>query len=158
MTLNRNTIGSTLRVSLALCVLLFGCLTEPVKWLVAQPVTCGMACCEASGVCYCQMEHADEPEISGDAVSTDSVRFDTASIDSSCPVRCAQVPAGFQKHSPAKVNPTPLAFVIKFARDICIRAPHRALSVLIAEAHSPRAPPHSVSFCANNSLSISICL
>ena len=127
-----------------LILLLTSVFAPSIKSFLPEPVSCGMACCEASGVCFCQghqmMEDGDADET---AVQSDTrtVSSGNASISQSCPTQCAQVPAGFQKHSIAKAAASRITFVVNTTRELFIRMPHFARDALVAEAHSPRAPP-----------------
>jgi len=126
-----------------LILLLTSVFAPSIKTFFPETVSCGMACCEASGVCYCQSQHTDDGDADQTAAQADTRTASSgeAGIRQSCPTRCAQIPAGFQKHSIANVNPPPLIFAVNMARRLFNREPHLALSTLIAESHSPRAPP-----------------
>jgi hypothetical protein len=129
----------------------------PVKLALPQPVTCGMECCQKSGVCYCSMrhfasssrkaaghdhhDHSDAERLHYAVEGAQAVEMAKVTIASSCPVQCAQVPAGFQKIpiTSARIpEPRP---VINSARMIYVRAPHFARDALIEDASAPRAPP-----------------
>jgi hypothetical protein len=140
-------------------VLLFfaGWAAIPVKLTLPQPVTCGMECCEKSGVCYCSMRHSasssgkaggpdhhDHSDAEGLHYAVDGsqpVNMAKVTIGSSCPVQCAQVPAGFQKIPITSARIPEPQSVINTARLIYIRAPHFARDALIEDASAPRAPP-----------------
>jgi hypothetical protein len=102
-----------------------------------------MACCEASGVCYCQHNHTVVSEPSGaDApASAQAAELTAAVINRSCPAQCAQLPAGFQKQSIARAQAPRFAFITGANRRLFIHTPFLARDTLVAEAHSPRAPP-----------------
>lgn len=143
MVITRQKYGIDWRALGVLMLLLTSVLTPSIKSFLPEPVSCGMACCEASGVCYCQSQHTDDGD-AGKTIAQSDLRTassNKASIGQSCPTPCAQVPAGFQKHSIANVNPPALVCAVKMARRLFNREPHLALSTLIAESHSPRAPP-----------------
>lgn len=127
----------------ALILLLTSIFTPSIKSFLPEPVSCGMACCEASGVCYCQSHHTDEGDEDETATQSDTRTASSykASISQSCPAQCAQVPAGFQKHSIAKAAAPRITFVINTTRQLFISVPHFARDALVAEANSPRAPP-----------------
>ena len=144
MVITRRKYGIDWRALGVLILLLTSVLTPSIKSFLPEPVTCGMACCETSGVCYCQSHHTDD----GDETPQTAVQSDTrtassskASIGQSCPTQCAQVPAGFQKQSIAKATAPRITFVVSETRLLFISAPHFARDALVAEAHSPRAPP-----------------
>jgi hypothetical protein len=128
----------------------------PVKLALPQPVTCGMECCEKSGVCYCSMRHSASS--SGKAAAHDHghsdaeglhyavdgsqpIKMAKVTIASSCPVQCAQVPAGFQKIPIAPARIPEARSVINAARLTYVRAPHFARDALMEDASAPRAPP-----------------
>jgi hypothetical protein len=98
-----------------------------------------MACCEASGVCYCRHHRKGESKTTG--ADADAAKLTAAIISPSCPAQCAQLPAGFQKHSIARAHPPRLAFVASATRRSFIHTPLLARDTLTSEAHSPRAPP-----------------
>jgi hypothetical protein len=132
-----------------------GWVAIPVKLTLPQPVTCGMECCEKSGVCYCSMRHSasssgkasghhDHSGVEGLRYAVDGsqpVKMAKVTISSSCPVQCAQVPAGFQKIPIAAARIPGPRSVINAARLIYLRAPHFARDALIEDASAPRAPP-----------------
>jgi hypothetical protein len=135
----RSQTGLRLRAALAALLLLVGAIDPTAKLLAPEPVTCGMACCEASGVCYCRHHRKGESKTTGaDAGAT---KLTAAVINPSCTAQCAQLPAGFQKHSIARAHPPRLAFVAGATRRSFIHAPFLARDTLIDESHSPRAPP-----------------
>lgn len=126
-----------------LLLLLTNVFAPSIKPFFPQPITCGMSCCEASGVCYCQSQHTDDGDADKTAAQSDrrTVSSGDIGISQSCPTRCAQIPAGFQKHSTANVNPPQLVCAINMYRRLFNRKPHLAFSTLMAESRSPRAPP-----------------
>jgi hypothetical protein len=141
----------------ALCaVLLFiaGWVAIPVTLALPAPVTCGMKCCEESGVCYCSMRHSasssgkaaghNHSDVEGLHHAIDGsqpFKMAKVSIGSSCPIQCAQVPAGFQKIPITSARIPEPQSVINAARLIYLRAPHFARDALIEDASAPRAPP-----------------
>ncbi|HEY6403267.1 MAG TPA: hypothetical protein VI479_17735 [Blastocatellia bacterium] len=135
----RSQTGIRLRAALAMLLLLAGAIAPAAGLWAPEPVTCGMACCEASGVCYCRHNHAGEAEAAG--ADTDTAKFTAVVVNSSCPAQCAKLPAGFQKYSIARAHPPRFAFVAGATRKLFIHTPFLALDTLISEAHSPRAPP-----------------
>ncbi len=126
-----------------LVLLLTSVFAPSIKSFLPEPVSCGMACCEASGVCYCQSHHTDDGDEDKTIAQSDlrTASSNKASISQSCPTQCAQVPAGFQKHSIAKAAAPRITFVVNTTRQLFISTPHFARDALVAEAHSPRAPP-----------------
>jgi hypothetical protein len=132
-----------LRAALAMLMLLFGAIAPSARMWLPEPVTCGMVCCEESGVCHCRHHHTGESEVTGEAArtGTHAVKLNELSIGRSCPAQCAQLPAGFQKHSIARACPPRFAFVAGAARRSFIHTPFWARDTLTAEAHAPRAPP-----------------
>lgn len=143
MRMTRRKISTDWRALGMLMLLLTSVFAPSIKPFFPQPVTCGMSCCEASGVCYCQNQHTVDDHTDQAAAQSDTrtVSSGDIGIRQSCPTRCAQIPAGFQKHSIANVNPPALVCAINAVRRLFNREPHLALSTLIAESHSPRAPP-----------------
>ncbi|HEU0186231.1 MAG TPA: hypothetical protein VFS27_13000 [Blastocatellia bacterium] len=135
----RSQTGIRLRAALAAFLLLVGAIAPAARLLAPEPVTCGMACCEASGVCYCRHNHAGESEATGAGI--DTAKLTAVVISSSCPAQCAKLPAGFQKHSIARAHPPRSAFVAGATRQLFIRTPFLARDTLTDESHSPRAPP-----------------
>jgi hypothetical protein len=136
----RSQTGIRLRVALALFVLLLGAIAPAARLWLPEPVTCGMACCEASGVCYCGHHH-NRGESETAVSDANAAKLTAALISRSCPARCAQLPAGFQKHSIARAHPPRIAFITSVIWRSSIRTPFLARDALIADAHSPRAPP-----------------
>jgi hypothetical protein len=124
-------------------LLLFGAIAPAARLWLPEPVSCGMACCEASGVCYCQHHHTGASEAPGAAARADAnaAKLTASIISRSCPAQCAQLPAGFQKHSIARAQTPRFAFVASANRRSFINTPFFARDTLTAEAHSPRAPP-----------------
>jgi hypothetical protein len=103
-----------LRVMLALLALLLNSVAPAVKMML-PPVTCGMACCLESGVCYCHSKshsrsggesrkHEEGEEADGIGASQ-SAEMAPAIITSSCPAQCAQLPAGFRSTCGAGLIP-----------------------------------------------------
>jgi hypothetical protein len=139
----RSQTGIRLRAALALLLLLFGAIAPAARLWLPEPVTCGMACCEERGVCYCKHHHTGASEATGAAegAGANTDKLTAAIISPSCPAQCAQLPAGFQKHSIARAQALRIAFVAGSARRSFIHAPLIARDTLTAEAHSPRAPP-----------------
>jgi hypothetical protein len=139
----RSQTGFRLKAALAILLPLFGAISPAARLWLPEPVTCGMACCEASGVCYCQNHHTGESEATGETegAGAHGAKLTAVVISRSCPAQCAQLPAGFQKHSIARAQAPRFAFVAGSARRSFIHAPLIARDTLTAEAHSPRAPP-----------------
>jgi hypothetical protein len=123
-------------------MLLFGAIAPSARMWLPEPVTCGMVCCEESGVCHCRTHHTGDAESTstGTPVDTQS-KLNAASVGRSCPAQCAQLPANFQKHSIAKAQPPRFALVASAIRQSFNHTPFLALDILMAEAHAPRAPP-----------------
>jgi len=86
------------------------------------------------------MEDGDADEAAAQS-DTRTVGSGNASISQSCPTQCAQVPAGFQKHSIAKAAAPRITFVVNTTRLRFMCDPHVARDALVIESHSPRAPP-----------------
>jgi hypothetical protein len=136
--------GFRLGVALTALMLLFGAIAPTSRLWLPEPVTCGMACCEKSGVCYCrQHHHTGESDITGEAARAGAhlTRLDEVSVGSSCPAHCAQLPAGFQKQSIARTQSPRHAFVAGSSRHPFIQIVYWARDALVIEAHAPRAPP-----------------
>jgi hypothetical protein len=139
MILHLSQMGLRLRAAMAILLLLFGAIAPAARLWAPEPVTCGMACCEASGVCYCQHNHAGESEAAG--VNDNAAKLTAAVISRTCPAQCAKLPAGFQKHSIARAHPPRFAFVAGATRRLFIHTPFLAPDILTDEAHAPRPPP-----------------
>jgi hypothetical protein len=140
---HRTQTGFRLRAALAMLMLLFGAIAPSARMWLPEPVTCGMVCCEETGVCHCRTHHTGDAEATstGAPVDTQAAKLNAASIGRSCPAQCAQLPASFQKHSIAKAQPPRFAFVASAIRRSFIHTLFLALDTLMAEAHAPRAPP-----------------
>jgi hypothetical protein len=143
-----------LRVLPALLLLLFNSIAPAVELMLPEPVTCGMVCCLERGICYCDSkshshshggkESQSHGHSAGDPdglEASQTTEISTVRIVSSCPVQCAQLPAGFQKHSITRAQPHRLAFVAGIARRLFNHTPVLARDTLTVEAHAPRAPP-----------------
>jgi hypothetical protein len=140
---------------IALLALLFGSLAPAVKLMWPESVACGMACCLESGVCYCDSgshsragveshEHSERTQ-SPDELDASQPAELAATITSSCPAQCAQVPAGFQKNgssvkprAPERVLPAD-ASLLNYAHTL-----HFARIALLDDSSSPRAPPSAL--------------
>ncbi len=124
-------------------LLLFGATAPSARIWLPEPVTCGMVCCEESGVCHCRHHHAGEYEVTGEAArtGTHAVKLSEVSIGRFCPAQCAQLPAGYQKHSITRTQPLRYAFAAGPARRSFNHTPFLARDTLMVEAHAPRAPP-----------------
>lgn len=122
--------GSVWRATLLLCVLLFGAFAPAVKLVLPQTVTCGMACCEASGVCYCEHPPAGEPSFADETAATPAqAKLAELTLQPGCPPRCAQLPGKVQTFSFTKLPPAALSFTAS--------VPSRRCSIL----RRARAPP-----------------
>jgi hypothetical protein len=136
--------GLLLRGALAALMVLFGAIAPTARLWQPEPVTCGMACCEAAGVCYCRRHHTGESEAAGAAASADAnaVKLTAAVISPSCPAQCAQLPAGFQKKvSMARARIPEGVLSINLTRLLFACAPHFARDALADRSSVPRAPP-----------------
>jgi hypothetical protein len=135
--------GYRLRVALAMLMLLSGAIAPSARIWLPAPVTCGMVCCEESGVCYCQTHHTGHSEATGESEPDGShvAKLNEVSIGRPCPAQCAQLPAGFQKHSITRAQPPRLAFVAGVARRPFNHTSFLARDTLTIEEHAPRAPP-----------------
>jgi hypothetical protein len=140
---HRSQTGFRLQAALAMLMLLFGAIAPSARMWLPEPVTCGMVCCEERGVCYCQTHHTGHSEAAGESepVGAQVAQLNEVSLGRSCPPQCAQLPAGFQKHSIASAQPLRLAFVAGVARRPFNHTPFLARDTLMVEAHAPRAPP-----------------
>jgi hypothetical protein len=139
----RSQTGIRLRAALATLLLLIGAIAPAAKLWLPEPVTCGMACCEARGVCYCQKHRKGESEATGAAAIDDvhAARRNAASISASCPAKCAQLPAGFQTRiSIAKARISECVLYI-LTQLLYARAPHFARNAILDASSAPRAPP-----------------
>jgi hypothetical protein len=135
--------GYRLRAALVMLMLLFGAIAPSARMWLPEPVTCGMVCCEESGVCYCQTHHTGHSEATGESEPAGSqvAKLNKVSIGRSCPAQCAQLPAGFQKHSLTRAQSLRLAFVAGLACRPFNHTSFLARDTLTVEAHAPRAPP-----------------
>jgi hypothetical protein len=131
-----------LRVALAALLILFGAIAPTARLWLPEPVTCGMACCEASGVCYCQHNHKNESEATGEIARLLALaaKLNEVSVGRSCPAQCAQLPAGFQRHSITRAPPRFASVTGAVCRSF-INTPYLVRNTLTVEAHAPRAPP-----------------
>jgi hypothetical protein len=139
----RSQTGFRQGAALAMLLPQFGAVSSTARPWLPDPVTCGMACCEASGVCYCQHHHTGESEatVAAARAGAHTAKLDKVGVSRSCPAQCAQLPAGFQKHSIARAQPPRFASIAGANRRSFIRRPYLARDTSTAEAHSPRAPP-----------------
>jgi hypothetical protein len=136
----RSQSGIRLRAALAALLLSFGAIAPAARLWLPEPVTCGMACCEASGVCYCQHHHADESETTG--ADAGAAKLIAAVTNRSCPAQCAQLPSGFQKKiSTANRRVSECVLPANLAHLLYVRTPRFALEALLDASSSPRAPP-----------------
>jgi hypothetical protein len=124
-------------------MLLFGAIAPSARMWLPEPVTCGLVCCEESGVCYCQTHHTGHSDATGasEPVGIHIAKLNEIRIGRSCPAQCAQLPAGFRKHSIVRAQPLRLVFVAGVARRPFNHTPLLARSTLTVKAHAPRAPP-----------------
>jgi hypothetical protein len=145
--------GMKLRAALALLLLLCGGFAPTVKLLLPEPITCGMSCCETSGVCCCAVarpasffnwaeehDHAESEAAPGDVDPPLEIQA-ANSIRTSCPPQCAQLPAGFAKSAIAKSRAPQWTPAIITARLIYAGLPHFVPGGLTNESSAPRAPP-----------------
>jgi len=134
--------GSVWRATLLLCVLLFGAVAPAVKLVLPQTVPCGMACCEESGVCYCESPPTGELSFAGAAApSPATASLAALTLQPGCPPRCAQLPGKVQSFSFAKLSPTRFIFYSQLTQPTLFDPPRRARTTLVAEVHAPRPPP-----------------
>jgi hypothetical protein len=140
----RSQTGVRPRAALALLLLLFGAIAPAARLWLPEPVSCGMACCEASGVCYCQHHHRDEAEATGAAAHADAQadKLAAAIISPSCPAKCAQLPAGFQKKiSMVKARIFRCVLSINLTQLLYANRPRFARDTLLIASSAPRSPP-----------------
>jgi len=142
-----------LRVLLTLLALLLNSVAPAVKMMLPETVTCGMACCLESGVCYCHSKsharsggeshkHEEGEEAPDEIGASQSAEMASAIITSSCPAQCAQLPTGFQKNiSLVKARIPEWALSTRIKRLISARASHFARGALVDGSSVPRAPP-----------------
>jgi hypothetical protein len=146
-----------LRLLFATLVLLFNSAAPAVKLMWPEKVTCGMACCLESGVCYCNSGshsrlreeshgHSEGEESPDELDASRHVEIAAVTITSSCPAQCAQLPAGFQKKiSMARARISECVLSINHARLLYACAPRFAREALLVASSAPRAPPrHSL--------------
>jgi hypothetical protein len=142
-----------LRVLFATLVLVFNSVEPAVNLMWPKPVTCGMECCLESGVCYCNSgshsrsgkeshEHSEGEESPDDLDAPQAAEIAAIAITSSCPARCAQLPAGFQeKTSINRGRISECVLSIDHAQLLYARAPRFARDALLVASSAPRAPP-----------------
>ncbi len=141
-----------LRVLLALLALLLNSVAPAVKMMLPPPVTCGMACCLESGVCYCHSkshshsgeeshEHSKSDESTEELDTSQPTEIAATTVTSYCPVQCAQLPSGFQKISLAKARISGYLKSIDVKQLLCARASYFARDALVDGSSVPRAPP-----------------
>jgi hypothetical protein len=141
-----------LRLLFATLVLLFNSVAPAVNLMWPEPVTCGMACCLESGVCYCNSEshsrsgkesheYSEGEESPDELDAPQPVEIASLTITSSCPAQCAQLPAGFQeKISIARARISDRVLAINHARLLYDCAPRFARDALlgsVAKIHWP---------------------
>jgi hypothetical protein len=153
MATTRTKIIPGLRLLFATLVLSFNSVAPMVKLMWPEQVTCGMACCLDSGVCYCNMgsqsrsgggshDHSEGKESPDEPDASRHVEIAAATITSSCPAQCAQLPAGFQKKiSMARARFSECVLSINLARLLYACAPRFARDALLVASSAPRAPP-----------------
>jgi hypothetical protein len=142
----RTKIIAGLHVLFALLVLLINSVAPVVKLMSPAPVTCGMACCEASGVCYCEAHHPGRSEATGASAHADiqADKLAAAIISPSCPAKCAQLPAGFQqKISMIKARISQCVLSVSLTQLLYARRPRFARDTLLIASSAPRSPPPS---------------
>lgn len=138
MLTNRKQRNPVWRATLVLCVLLFAGIGPSVKLMLAAPVTCGMACCEESGICYC-LTPPSETDLH--EAHDDRSVLDTIKLQPTCPAQCAQLPASAPKQTIAKAPPVRWTLRLSSLRHFFWRVPSFARDTLVAAASAPRAPP-----------------
>ncbi|MGH9839433.1 MAG: hypothetical protein ACREEM_11690 [Blastocatellia bacterium] len=145
-----------MRIRAASLLLLFlsGWLAMPVRFAMPEPPSCTMECCLTQGYCSCKMsktasargEGHDHPE-GEEASGEEGMRPDemaAVTINAPCPQRCAQVPSGLRNVSAHKAAALEYSITLSLRRLLQSRTPRFARDALLAEAHSPRAPPHAL--------------
>lgn len=135
---NKHFIPSQARALFLLLVLLSGWVAVPVAAAIPKPVTCGMVCCEESGVCYCthsQEEHSQTQTAAQPAGSEITRR------NVSCGEKCASLAASNLNFSVAhpvtpRIQPQPDGQVaLPTGEALTIQ------SLLLSGDCAPRAPP-----------------
>jgi hypothetical protein len=153
MATTRTKIIPGLRLLFATLVLLFNSVAPLAKLLRPEQVTCGMACCMESGACYCNSgshsrsggeshDHSEGEESPDELDAPPPVKIASLTITSSCPVQCAQLPAGFQKKiSMVKERISKCVLSISLKQLLYARRPRFARDALLDASSAPRAPP-----------------
>jgi hypothetical protein len=142
-----------LRVKFATLALMSGSLGPALSLALPGHDSCGMACCLESGVCHCHSasgshsggesrEHPGGEESQSELGDSRPAEMAAATIASSCPAKCAQLPAGFQKKiSIVKSRIAKCAFLINTAQLLYARALRITSDALLDGSSAPRAPP-----------------
>jgi hypothetical protein len=147
-----------LRLLFATIVLLFNTVAPVAKLMWPEQVTCGMACCLESGVCYCNSgshsrsgeqnhDHLKEKqEGAQDGVDArPTAEIAAVTITSSCSAQCAQLPAGFQeKISKAGARNFVCAASVNHSPSSDARTPRFDKDPLLVASSAPRAPPSTL--------------
>lgn len=124
---------SRARTLLLLLLLISGWGAVPVALALPDPVTCGMICCEDTGVCYCTHPQHEAP----------SSETQLSRISRGCTERCASIAAISLKFSAAR----PALPLLQFVPDGLALLPESDAPAiqtrLLSCDRSPRAPPVS---------------
>lgn len=123
---------SRARAVFLLLLLVSGWGAVPLALAMPKPVTCGMICCEESGVCYCNHPHQETAPASGPQLSR---------LSRGCAERCASVAAVSMQSSAA----CPSLLLLQHLTDSPAPLPERdapaTQHLLLGCDRSPRAPP-----------------
>ncbi len=131
--------GARRRAWIALMILFLGALAPALSSFAPEPVTCGMACCEESGVCCCLLRegedspaghrHEEEPALTA------------AVLTRGCTPNCGLAPTPFPGID-SSADPTDCRTAIGRAplSPQSDGAAHAPSSIAFA-SRSPRAPP-----------------
>lgn len=127
------------RTAVALLILLFSAIAPALRPFAPDPVTCGMACCEESGVCCCLAARNHDSHEGHDEESA----ITTAELIRGCHSNCGLAPSS----SPGfDLRADRLGAEIAFRRIVRprfrTRTPHAPASIAFAHL-APRAPPAS---------------
>jgi hypothetical protein len=153
MSMTHRKIITGLRAMFAALALMSGSLAPALSLALPEHDACGMACCLESGVCHCHSasgshsrgesrEHPGGEESRNELGDSRPAGMAAATIASSCPAKCAQLPAGFQKKlSIVKSRIAKCALFINTAQLLYARAPRFMSDALLDGSSAPRAPP-----------------
>lgn len=140
---NKHTIQSQARALFLLLILLSGWVAVPVAAAMPKPVTCGMVCCEESGVCYCAHPQAENSQVhtTTPTAGAQTARTEITRKNVSCGEKCASLAASNLSFSVAY----PVTPCLQPLPDGLVPLPTSEApaiqSLLVSGDCAPRAPP-----------------